>query len=527
MLIVSILKSNAHILLAFLCLLCVFLSPGIANATDAPVSKEGITAPRKALISPHGARLEVLEEKTVTKNDGVDSVEFIIPQHARNLQLAVEGRTIIRWTSYPVIRTAESAHSTKRAQVESHRMDVAAKLATVKARVNIWKAQVPQAGPHELTQRQNLMAESMPPLAREQEELERQLKLLDMELAQMPETSGIGKKISVNLAPAKDNREKVKVTYSYDVDSCGWSAVYDFNARPGKNNDSTVDVHLMAEVWQYTGIDWPKTEIVLATRGNGPREPEPLPEWRVGAPAPAPQPRAMVLKANAARTAGVAAYNEDVEAAPAMAPVSSDLESVYASWTLSTKGLPEGRSLMQIAADAWKAPLQWLARPVRGDARVWLLAKYTLPTSQAWPAGIAQYSVDGQSVGEGYFTPKEGEAVLYFGADPRVQIRTTVDSNKQGETGIINTNKTWTWAWTYTIFNEHSSPVKVRVERPEPMIGNDDISVSYKDKPESVKDDKEHLVYWLVDVPPHGKSIIQHGITITAPVKLPLQPDVP
>ena len=47
------------------------------------------------------------------------------------------------------------------------------------------------------------------------------------------------------------------------------------------------------------------------------------------------------------------------------------------------------------------------------------------------------------------------------------------------------------------------------------------------DKPVSIKDDKEHMLYWLVEVPANGKSEIEHSVTITAPVKLELLPDVP
>ena len=213
--------------------------------------------------------------------------------------------------------------------------------------------------------------------------------------------------------------------------------------------------------------------------------------------------------------------------AQANAPVDLDASGVYATWTLAARGLPEGRSRLLITADAWKAPLQWLARPSVGDSRVWLMAKYVLPPQQAWPEGQAEYSVDGQSVGQGLFRPRGGEATLFFGADPRVSVTTTADSRKRGESGFIDKSKNWTWAWTYTLTNSHSKALTVRLERPAPMIVDQSVSVSYDDTPPSQKDEKKHMLFWEVKVPADGKASVHHSVTISSPTKLPLLPDAP
>ncbi|MDE5879243.1 MAG: DUF4139 domain-containing protein, partial [Desulfovibrio sp.] len=200
---------------------------------------------------------------------------------------------------------------------------------------------------------------------------------------------------------------------------------------------------------------------------------------------------------------------------------------VYASWTLEEAGLPEGRSRLVITADAWEAPLQWLARPSRGDGRVWLLAKYDLRGDTAWPEGMADYSVDGQSVGSGMFRPRGGEATLYFGPDPRVNVRTYDDTRSKGESGLIRTSKTWTWAWTYTVSNEHARPVTVKLERPAPVIVDEGVTVTYKDEPPAQKNEQEHMLFWNVEVPGHGKASVKHSVTIASPEKLQLFPDVP
>ena len=162
-----------------------------------------------------------------------------------------------------------------------------------------------------------------------------------------------------------------------------------------------------------------------------------------------------------------------------------------------------------------------------GDSRVWLMAKYVLPPQQAWPEGQAEYSVDGQSVGQGLFRPRGGEATLFFGADPRVSVTTTADSRKRGESGFIDKSKNWTWAWTYTLTNSHSKALTVRLERPAPMIVDQSVSVSYDDTPPSQKDEKKHMLFWEVKVPADGKASVHHSVTISSPTKLPLLPDAP
>jgi len=482
-----------------------------------------LAAPVAALISPNGARLEVRQQVTVRRFNGESAVIFTLPPGASNLQLAIPGHVVSRWSTTPVLMDSSHPIAGRRARVEKERVEITSQLMTVNSRIALWQAPPKSASAEDVNRLQAAMAAEMPRLVLEQSDLERRLKLVDEELSRMPQISGLGERVCVVLADDAAEGQNVEVNYSYYHDDCGWEAIYDFNARPDEGSGDIIDVRLLAEVWQFTGMDWKDTQITLSTKGFGPREPRPLPEWIVDSQhTPRPQARAAMLSAKAMPPAD----NARGEIA-GMAAVDVNTDSVYASWRLSEKGLPQGRSRLQITSAAWKAPLQWLARPSRDSSQVWLLAKYTLPADQAWPAGQAQYNVSGQSVGNGVFQPRSGEATLYFGADPRVTVLTTADSQKRGESGFINTSKNWTWAWTYTIANQHNKPVKVRVERPAPIIVDEDVTVSYNNKPQAGMDKKRHMLYWEVDVPANGKIAIEHAITISSPTKLPLLPDIP
>lgn len=511
-----------------LCCALTFLSPCIALAamsfdTD---STPGTTAfepvaPHTAYVSPTGARLDVRQKARVRLVNGKSQVDFVLPPDSANLQLTVPGQTISRWSSTPALFDPTSAMAGRRARVEASRVELTAQLMTVNSRIALWQAPPKSASAHDVELLQSAMAQEMPKLVLEQAALERKLKLVNEELARMPEASGIGERIRVVLNQDLPEGQEVEVLYSYQHDSCGWDAIYDFNAKPDEGTGDIIDVRLLAEVWQFTGMDWKDTKIILATKGHGPREPYPLPEWIIDSQA-RHQPR--VLSATRAK-ANAVTMAED--AAPPMAAVSINTDAVFAEWTLAETGLPQGRSRLQITSAAWKAPLQWLSRPSRDNGQVWLVANYQLPADQAWPDGQAQYNVDGQSVGNGIFRPRSGEATLYFGADPRVTVVTDSDSRKRGSAGIIATTNTFTWSWKYTISNQHSRPIKVKVERPAPVVVDENIRVSYNDNPAAVLDTKEHMLVWEIPVPANGKGIIDHAVTLSSPGKLPLLPDIP
>lgn len=507
--------------IAILLWIALCFSPVCIRAAEQAEANE-LVSPHTALISPGGARLEVTQKLIAKSILDRTVVDFVLPADAANLQLAIPGQTIVRWSSTPVLLNNGSPLAGGRAEIERSKVEVSARLDTIKSRLALWQGVPKNANAQDISQLQSSMQEAMPGLYLEQARLERELRLINEELSRMPRPSDLGERVRVVLGDNVKAGDEITVNYSYNHDGCGWEAVYDFNTRPDEGSGDMIDVRFLAEVWQYTGINWDKTEITLATKAYGPREPEPMPEWVIDSADKRPQARKGV-SAYAVRAMNAESADDQTRAAG----VTANTDTIYANWKLAEKGLAQGRSRMQITAAAWKAPLEWLARPGKNSNQVWLMAKYDLPADQAWPAGLAEYSVNGQNVGTGEFQPKSGAATLYFGADPRVTITTRTNDRKRGESGIINTTKSWTWSWTFTLHNDHNKPVMVRVERPLPIVVDSDVKVSFRNDPQPQDDVKEHLMIWNVEVPAHGNREIQHSVTVTSPTKLPLLPDVP
>jgi hypothetical protein len=184
------------------------------------------------------------------------------------------------------------------------------------------------------------------------------------------------------------------------------------------------------------------------------------------------------------------------------------------------KGLTQGESRILLHSAEWQEDIVWKVRPLNSDARVFLCAEHELETGVAWPAGPSRLSLDGAAIGTDSFDPRKGKVALSFGHDPRVQLLARTEPRKSGTQGFIGKDKIWEWAWQYTVRNDRETPVRVEVERPLPRSVNKDVRVEYTSAP-AAREGKAKLV-WELDVPPHQSAVIEHGVKVTAPEKLPI-----
>ncbi len=482
-------------------------------------------APETARLSPSGGLLEVRQQADVDTSDGVSRLHVALPAGAENFRMEVPGQTVARWHERPLVPAdADTPVSVRQAKLrEIHRVE--GRLEALKARLALLSGKPPCGGYQDTAQQEQHQAEAIPALYVEKAQLEQRLPLLREELGKLPPEPGPGILVEVTLLQPVQ-QTSVEVRYTYTLKDCGWQPCYVFDARPdtGKGDKGdVVTVRFLAELWQNSGMDWSRTELTLVSGGSGPREPGRLPRWLVESHEPV-QARAGVAADAAGRAApmmlGAKAGNAQVE-------TRAETASVFAAWTPATRGLPEGHSRMLVLEEDWHTPLQRLARPSGGDGRVWLTAHCLLPAERVWPAGPAEFLMDGQSVGQGHFDPRGGKAVLYFGPDPRVQVQATEDTRKRGEEGFINKSRTWLWAWTYTVHNTRDKAVTVRLERPMPQVVDKSVVVTYADTPEAQKDTREHKIFWDVSVPAGGSADVRHSLSITAPKDLSLRIDAP
>lgn len=518
-----------------LCALSLVCALPAAFAAE-PLEEMAPANPLAVQLSPSGGVFTVEEDVAVSRENGAAELFFVLPADAENLHLEAPGHTIASWSATPQVLKRTGAVSRLAAALRAEREDIEQRMATIKDQLALWQERPEKAeySFQDMEAVERKLMESLPALRRELADLERRLKLVKNELGDIDESAPLGLRVRVALTEPPQTGT-VRLAYTYSLPHCGWKPVYDFSAETEKGDGKSIGVRLMAEVWQQTGMDWKDTRISLVTRGMGPREPAAVPRWELEA-RPKPQPVARSAgRMNARESAPMAMPDaeamEDMAMAapppPKNAPVALSADGIYASWELSARGLNEGYSRLLITETAWPAPLTWLARPGKRGNQVWLMAKYELPAGEVWPDGQAEFSVDGQNVGKGQFKPVKGEAKLFFGADPRVTLAVTDDDKKRGGSGFFEKKRHWSWAWTYTLTNRHSRPVTVRIERPDPMIVDDKITVKHEDEPAAQIDAKEHLLIWEVPVAANGSAAVKHGLTISAPEDMLFNPTLP
>ena len=509
------------------------VQPAAAPQITTPHETGGdCAAPRLAVISPSGAMLEVeqtVNARAVREGEGlVHIASFLLPPDAELTRLEAVGRTVMRWYSQPQARSSVS----RRQELEGERDRLTGELAAVRAEQSVWQVMPQNFSSGDTAQRVADIREHLPRLVQREAALEQRLKLLKAELQVLPPAQELGQRITLLMQASPTvnsagDAHPVTLRYTYSLPGCGWRPVYGFDAHSGQRHagEGSVSVRLMAEVWQNSGQDWTGAQIRLVTQGAGAREPRPLPVWQVQARL---EKRARGEGAQAYKAARSSNLVGAAMGDASHADVKLDSQGAYAVWEPEVRGLPQGASRLMLREDVWQAPLQWLARPaVEGPCPVWLKAAYALPAGQVWPEGDALFSVDGQSVGRGHFRPIDGKAELFFGADPRVSLLVTADSQKRGESGFIDRRRVWSWAWTYRIRNGHGRPIEVTLERPAPRIEDADVTVRYEDRPEAVLDAGKHLLRWQLDVEPGAEAEVRHALSINAPRDMALDPVAP
>ena len=515
-----ILVKARNVSVFFFALWAAFL-PGSGDAAT-----PSLAAPQSVRLTPTGARLAVEQTLPVETADGVSCVHLALPAGAEGLQIAVEGQTVARWQSKTLPHADSGGMLSERFRKMEEIQKTEAALALAKARLSLLIEHQPASGTFEdMARQEKRLTEVVPQLHEECADLAIQLSRLQKELKELPPDPGPGRLVVVTLSrPVKAT--SLAVRYAYTLSNCGWRPIYVLDAHPDASDGGHVAVRFLAEMWQHSGMDWDKAQLTLvSSAGSGRREPDPLPRWVLEARDEAPL-RAMAHEDSAMPMAAKAAANAAQE--PALEPaVRAETNAVYATWRPAVRGLPEGRSRLTVLEETWQTPLQWLARPSRGEGRVWLTARCQLPADRAWPVGRAEYQVDGQNVGSGRFAPKGQEAELFFGPDPRVQVRAVQDTRTRAEEGFINKSRVWKWGWTYEVRNMREREVTVRLERPMPQVVNKEIHVTYADAPKPHMDKRERKLVWEVNVPAHGKAEVRHAIEVTSPKEMLFSPYVP
>lgn len=466
------------------------------------------------VLYPSSAQVQV--DDTLAVENG--AVAFVLPAGADldSLVISLDKGEVASRRAIPVPMADSEAVASLRQDLAEARARAAAlegEAAAVAARISLWSkgALAQEISMAEMEKLDAAMPERLKALYVQAAALEPQVKEAREGVARLEQAlseygdAAEGTRIE---AQVNDLSGTVRVRYSYMLSGCGWSPAYRFDAAPEKG---LVRFTQQAEIRQATGQDWKDVHLTLASSDPGSGlQPGSLPEWTLRKAAGMPR----------ALAAGPVMKSAAMDAAPNMMKAAPSIDvremAAFTVWDLGARTVPAGRPvLFELARGGWKASFVRLARPGYGGKAAWLMAEVRLPEAVDWPHGPAQYSVDGLPVGVGTFSLSGDHEDMFFGRDSRVTVDMKQDLRQSGSEGFVGKRQTRDWKWTIEVTNNHTQPVAVRVEDPEPQIGDSAIEVKVIAKPAPVV--KDHVNTWNLTVPASGKSVIGYTVEASAP----------
>ncbi len=500
----------------FLILLACALPAQVAQAAGFGTIKE-------VLLSPQNARITAEQEVTVEAGaDGRAEARFFLPGNSVDVSLTAEGRGVEDMATARHFSELPPAGHERRDALRNEIIRLEGQKRAAEARLALWTAPGKELSFEDMSKRDAHMQQAVPELYAAVKALEERIRAAKAEYDALP---AVGRELTAVTAslsgPAKG---VVKLRCSYTAGDCGWQPLYRVTALPDHN---LVRVRLEAEISQNSGQDWNAAHVVLVSRAADTRlTPLQLFPWKVENSATVDD-NAMPFAAARQDSTPMQKPKALIAGAPLPSPAPAPLfmdRDAFASWELGTRNLREGISRLTIREAEWKVSFLRLARPAM-DKRVFLSARCTVEDARAWPQGRATFLLEDAAVGKGNFALRDDKAELFFGVDPRVSVERILDSRQSGKSGvIIGKKRGWEWNWTFKAFNAGSKSVALRIEDAEPESGDKDINISVNSKPEAKKDEKEHLLFWELILPPNKGADINHAVTVSAPADMNVNP---
>lgn len=477
------------------------------------------TVPTAVTLYPTGGWIQVVEMLPVQNG----KIYFELPAGTQvgSLLLNVEGYFVGSIETKPIGSIDSPLVAKIRERYTKAAQEVAytqGKLAAIKAKIALWSnSKCMNNSIDEIKKFDAMMATKLEELYVAEATIEPDLKkaLYQLELLEKAIIDAGGQNTYATAVTAviqsesktsnSDINKKVKVQYGYMLSGCGWNPVYRLNALPNKN---LVYVIQEAELRQASGQDWKGVDIMLASANIGSAlMPPVLPEWQIR-PAPTQtfhQPSPMSADATSPM----------MLARTSIPVVHAQEEPTFTTWSLGKVDVPAGMVMRFVLYKRdWKADFFRLLRPSL-QTHAYLGAKVDVTEPIELLSGSAQFMVDGKIVGTGYFSLMNEEENIYFGVDPRVTAQMVLDKSQSGRNGFLDKKQSHNWSWNIKVYNEHTTPVKIILEEPQPQSGDTGIIITTESVPSPTVEN--HMYVWKLTIPAEGKKDIHHTVSMTAP----------
>jgi uncharacterized protein (TIGR02231 family) len=360
-------------------------------------------------------------------------------------------------------------------------------------------------------------------LAREREQLERELLPLRAERERQGPQQGEVRQLRIALAAAKDGGLRLRYQVAGPTWAPGYRATLDVDG-------AQVEVERLAQVSQRSGEDWAGIALRLST--GSPRGasagPQPRP-WQL-LPQQPPRPVAMEVAPRSALARGF------VAAAPAPAAKADDEPdfSVQVSQgefatEFEVPGAVDVKSGAQrvslaLGSVRWPAVVKVQTTP-QADASAWLVAEVAAPEG-VWPDGSMQLLRGSQVVGQTAWRMGPRERVtLPFGRDELVRVQVVPVTQRNASAGFIGSKAERRIGRSYAVENRRRTPIALEVLEASPVSGDERIEVTRQFDPApraGLWQDQPGVIVWARSLAPGETARFSAEYVITSPKDLPV-----
>ncbi len=459
------------------------------------------TAPREATIFADSAQvLEVSKVPLLPEEGDLLKAFFLLPgkadPHSLVTRLPSESRLKIEDLRYrQTVRRDDLKIGDLQRQTDNlreERNSLQATLHSLESQLQFWQLQtkakvktIQEAAAAAAVIGKNIKKVSQEKLSREAElgRLDKKIKEFQDEVkrtADAKETAG-----EVTLLLSGPRMGETILTYSYLLSECGWTPRYRLEAQPGAKR---ILFGTEARIWQNSGQDWNGVDITLSTH--------PAPKHAANA-----EPPKWIIKP--------------------LADNKNDL--VPQVWKTGKKNLPSGsRQLVKLGERFQSSDFVHLIKPASTPQAI-VRASLNTPGTESILPGKSVLTLEGSVSGVDDYSFTGREKVLHFGPDPFVRATRVLAHENAADATAREGRKIIRWTRRIDVLNSRASPVRVQIEEPRPRPGDDRISVTLKNEPETTTENSSTLV-WIFDLEAGQKKSLAATVTIDAPENMEITP---
>jgi uncharacterized protein (TIGR02231 family) len=346
---------------------------------------------------------------------------------------------------------------------------------------------------------------------REKTELEGVQRLARSELEKLENTGGRERK-KVTVVVNADRAIRTKVDLRYLVANTGWSPAYDLVAI---NNAEPITLRYKAQVYNNTGIDWKKMNLVLSTADPSLGASSPvLARWVLGGTSTGPD-RGEQLQQRQGLIPSLNTWND-----PSQQYETITVSEVSAEFAIErTYDIPSDAKpyMVEVAEHTLPATYNYVAIP-KMDRDAFLMACITGWEELDLVDGPANVYYEDSYVGESMINTSgmNDTLALSLGRDNDIRVERKELEDRTGRR-IIGSERKQTMTYEITVKNTTTAPVQLILRDQIPVSMDDQIRVQVLELSNGVLDGPEGMVEWPLDLQPGASSTVKLSFEIRHP----------